>query len=75
VDVDFVKQYVDIPPKRGVMIIDSRPAARQYDPGHIPGAVNIDTAKLLRSELQTYFIEAEMKYNADGSFSIKEHGK
>ncbi len=23
-----------IPPKKGVMIIDSRPAARQYDPGH-----------------------------------------
>jgi rhodanese-related sulfurtransferase len=23
------------------MIIDSRPAARQYDPGHIPGAINI----------------------------------
>ena len=41
VDYDFVRQYVDIPPKQGVMIVDSRPAARQYDPGHIPGAVNI----------------------------------
>jgi rhodanese-related sulfurtransferase len=45
VDVDFVKQHVDIPPKKGVMIIDSRPAARQYDPGHIPGAVNIPDSK------------------------------
>ena len=41
VDYDFVKQNVGIPLKKGVMIIDSRPAARQYDPGHIPGAVNI----------------------------------
>lgn len=41
VDFDFVRQNVDIPPKKDVMIIDSRPAARQYDPGHIPGAVNI----------------------------------
>ena len=41
VDFDFMRQNVNIPPKTGVMIIDSRPAARQYDPGHIPGAVNI----------------------------------
>lgn len=41
VDFDFVRQNVDIPPKKGVMLIDSRPAARQYDPGHIPGAINI----------------------------------
>lgn len=41
VDYDFVKQQVSIPPKKGVMIIDSRPAARQYDLGHIPGAINI----------------------------------
>jgi rhodanese-related sulfurtransferase len=34
-----------------------------------------DTAKLMRSELQTYFIDAEMKFNADGTFSIKERGK
>jgi len=41
VDYDFVRQQVGIPPKKGVTIIDSRPAARQYDPGHIPGAINI----------------------------------
>jgi rhodanese-related sulfurtransferase len=41
VDIDFVKPYVDIPPKPGVLFVDSRPAARQYDPGHIPGAINI----------------------------------
>ena len=45
VDVEFVKQNVDIPPKKGVMLIDSRPAARQYDPGHIPGAINIPDSK------------------------------
>jgi rhodanese-related sulfurtransferase len=41
VEYDFVRANVDIPPKPGVMVIDSRPAARQYDPGHIPGAINI----------------------------------
>jgi rhodanese-related sulfurtransferase len=41
IDFDYMRQNVEIPPKKGVMIIDSRPAARQYDPGHIPGAVNI----------------------------------
>jgi rhodanese-related sulfurtransferase len=40
-DFDFVRERVDIPPKPGVMVIDSRPAARQFDPGHIPGAINI----------------------------------
>ena len=38
---DFVRANVDIPLKKGVTIIDSRPAARQYDPGHIPGAINL----------------------------------
>ena len=41
VDFDFMRRNVDIPPVKGVMIVDSRPAARQYDPGYIPGAVNI----------------------------------
>jgi len=41
VDTAFVRANVDIPPKKGVLLIDSRPAARQYDPGHIPGAINI----------------------------------
>jgi hypothetical protein len=35
VDFDFMRQNVDIPPKMGVMIIDSHPAARQCAPGHI----------------------------------------
>ena len=41
VDFDAVRAQVDIPPKKGVLVIDSRPAARQYDPGHIPGAINL----------------------------------
>jgi rhodanese-related sulfurtransferase len=41
VDHDFVRQYAVIPTRNDVMIIDSRPAARKYDIGHIPGAVNI----------------------------------
>lgn len=41
VDTDFVKEYAQIPPRKDVVIIDSRPAARRYDVGHIPGALNI----------------------------------
>lgn len=42
---DKLRTEATIPPKKGVAIIDSRPTARQYDPGHIPGAINIpDTA-------------------------------
>jgi rhodanese-related sulfurtransferase len=41
VDTEFVKRYVDIPPRKDVILIDARPAARQYDPGHLPGAINI----------------------------------
>ena len=41
VDIDFVKKYAVIPVRTDVMIIDSRPAGRKYDVGHIPGAVNI----------------------------------
>jgi len=41
VQFDALRPLVDIPPVKGVMIIDSRPVARQYDPGHISGAVNI----------------------------------
>jgi len=45
VDTDFVKQYVEIPPRKDVTIIDARPAARQYGPAHIPGAINIPDSK------------------------------
>lgn len=41
VDTAFVKEYAQIPPRKDVMIIDSRPAARRYDVGHIPSAINI----------------------------------
>ena len=45
VDYDFVKQWVAIPPKKGVMLIDARPAARKFNPGHIMGSVNIPDDK------------------------------
>jgi rhodanese-related sulfurtransferase len=41
VDVNFVKPYAVLPKLDGVTIIDARPAARKYDVGHIPTAVNI----------------------------------
>lgn len=41
VRVDFVKNYAVVPKVDGVMLIDSRPTTRKYDPGHIPTAVNI----------------------------------
>ena len=41
VDEAFVKKYAVLPKPEGVMLIDSRPTGRKYDPGHIPTAVNI----------------------------------
>jgi rhodanese-related sulfurtransferase len=41
VRVDFVEKYAVVPKPDGVLLIDSRPAARKYDPGHIPTAINI----------------------------------
>jgi rhodanese-related sulfurtransferase len=41
VDATFVKAYAVVPKRDGVTIVDSRPAARKYDVGHIPTAVNI----------------------------------
>jgi rhodanese-related sulfurtransferase len=40
-DFAAVRAEATIPPKKGVTIVDSRPTGRQYDPGHIPGAVSI----------------------------------
>ncbi len=41
VNLDFVKKQAVIPKIDGVLLIDSRPAARKYDLGHIPTAINI----------------------------------
>jgi len=41
VDFDFVKQRVQIPPRKGVLLIDARPVARKFNPGHIPGSISI----------------------------------
>ena len=53
VNFDFVKQWVAIPPKKGVMLIDARPTARKFNPGHIPGAINIPDNKfeLMKDQL------------------------
>lgn len=40
-DYAKVRAEATIPPKKGVTIVDSRPTGRQYDPGHIPGALSI----------------------------------
>jgi len=45
VDVDFIKQYVKVPPRDDVIIIDSRPKRAKYDKGHIPGAISIPDRK------------------------------
>lgn len=41
VGIDVVRQHALLPKRDGAMLIDSRPAARKYDIGHIPTAVNI----------------------------------
>ncbi len=41
VDTDFVAQYAVLPKPDGVQIIDARATERRFDPGHIPGALNL----------------------------------
>jgi rhodanese-related sulfurtransferase len=85
VDHDFVKQYAVIPARNDVMIIDSRPAARKYDVGHIPGAINIpdtqfDTLapKLLpadKSMLLIFYCEGpECSLSHKGAFKAEKLG-
>lgn len=41
VDYAFVKERALLPPLPNVVLIDSRPTKGRYDPGHIPGSINI----------------------------------
>ncbi|MEW5910142.1 MAG: rhodanese-like domain-containing protein [Thermodesulfobacteriota bacterium] len=41
VDIEFVKQHLQVPMAETVMIIDSRPKRAKYDLGHIPMALSI----------------------------------
>jgi len=43
VDYAYVKPHASLPRERsaGALVIDSRPAARRYDDGHIPAAISI----------------------------------
>jgi len=41
VDAEFVAKYAVLPKPEDVLIVDARPTARKYDPGHIPTALNI----------------------------------
>lgn len=41
VDADFVAKHAILPRPDGVLIIDSRPTGRKFDPGHIPTAMNL----------------------------------
>jgi rhodanese-related sulfurtransferase len=46
VDFDFVKPHAEIPKDdKAALIVDSRPAARRYDIGHIPLAINISDSQ------------------------------
>ena len=38
---DEVSELAVLPARQDVMIVDSRPAARKYDKGHIPTAISI----------------------------------
>ncbi len=41
VDHAFMQEHAVVPVREDVLIVDSRPGKRRYDPGHIPGAINI----------------------------------
>jgi len=44
VDAGFVSQYATVPPKKNMLIVDSRPA-RKYNKGHIVPAINISNSQ------------------------------
>lgn len=74
VNVDFVKKFVVVPPPEGVMIVDSRPTARKYDPGHIPTAVNIpDTQFEKMTDLLPKDKAATLIFYCDGVDCILSH--
>jgi len=44
VDAAYVAQYATVPPKKNVLLVDSRPA-RKYDKGHIVPSINISNSQ------------------------------
>jgi rhodanese-related sulfurtransferase len=44
VDAAYVAQYATVPPKKNVLIVDSRPA-RKYNKGHIVPSINISNSQ------------------------------
>jgi len=74
VDFDFVKQWVAIPPKRGVMLIDPRPTVRRFNPGHIFGAVNIPDDKFEKMKDQLPQDKSTLLiYYCDGPECVLSH--
>lgn len=74
VDAGFVKKYSVVPPPDGAMIIDSRPTARKYDPGHIPTAVNIpDTQFEKMTDLLPKDKAATLIFYCDGVECMLSH--
>lgn len=74
VDQAFVAKHAVLPPPGDVVIIDSRPTARKYDLGHIPGALSLpDTqfeklANLLPADKATLLI-----FYCDGHECLLSH--
>lgn len=52
VDADFVAAHAVLPKPDGVLIVDSRPTARKYDPGHIPTAISLPDSQFDRLAAQ-----------------------
>jgi rhodanese-related sulfurtransferase len=74
VNIDFVKKYAVVPPPEGVLIVDSRPTARKYDPGHIPTAVNIpDTQFEKMTDLLPKDKAAALIFYCDGVECMLSH--
>lgn len=101
----IVAEYAILPKPDDVQRIDSRPAARKSDPGHIPIAINIpvaevekragelptdkpviffcsaggrsgealDKARKARLEINVYFLDANVKWTAEGGYAISNN--
>jgi rhodanese-related sulfurtransferase len=75
VDVETVKKHAVLPKPDGVLIIDSRPVARKYDPGHIPTAVSLPDTRFdeLAPQLLPQDKASQLIFYCDGVECMLSH--
>ena len=75
VDIDFVRPYAVLPPRRDGVVIDARDTARRFEAGHLPGAISLPAKRF--AELATDRLPADKNqliiFYCDGFECILSH--